>query len=221
MFVFSFNCQSEKSCHIYLWRKSFLNPSNLHFWAGKVTCKVRFFSRLLLTAQMFYFRRWRRLLCKNFWVCWLCGGNRTWHLHKMLELRNHLPASPLTTFLSRSRVVLQAQWVLMVIWPNFASFNRICNGFRCIGFHVTCKESHSRVFSFFSRIVACVLISVGWLTTSSGAWRAQWWYDIAIASCMPGPFFEWWITKSLIYDAFLRTWLYNSGRIMRLKNPKI
>ena len=154
---------------------------------------------------MFYFRRWRRLLCKNFWVCWLCGGNRTWHLHKMLELRNHLPASPLTTFLSRSRVVLQAQWVLMVIWPNFASFNRICNGFRCIGFHVTCKESHSRVFSFFSRIVACVLISVGWLTTSSGAWRAQWWYDSTIASCMPGPFFEWWITKSLIYDAFLRT----------------
>ena len=60
----------------------------------------------LVLPSMFYFRRWRRLLCKNFWVCWLCGGNRTWHLHKMLELRNHLPAaaSPLTTFLSPSRV---------------------------------------------------------------------------------------------------------------------
>ena len=64
----------------------------------------------LVLPSMFYFRRWRRLLCKNFWVCWLCGGNRTWHLHKMLELRNHLPAaaSPLTTFLSEIRVALQA-----------------------------------------------------------------------------------------------------------------
>ena len=64
----------------------------------------------LVLPSMFYFRRWRRLLCKNFWVCWLCGGNRTWHLHKMLELRNHLPAaaSPLTTFLSEIRVALLA-----------------------------------------------------------------------------------------------------------------
>ena len=79
-------------------KKIFKNPSNLHFWAGKVTCKLRF----LVLPSMFYFRRWRRLLCKNFWVCWLCGSNRTLKnetpTHKMFELRNHFKAASASPF---------------------------------------------------------------------------------------------------------------------------